>query len=57
MTIRLDNIDSFPTLLLYAIIYVNHIIIFDYVAVDYCRVVLSGDENEDYINASYIDVS
>jgi protein tyrosine phosphatase len=24
---------------------------------DYCRVVLSGDENDDYINASYIDVS
>ena len=24
---------------------------------DYCRVVLSGDENQDYINASYIDVS
>ncbi|CAB3995581.1 receptor-type tyrosine- phosphatase epsilon-like isoform X1 [Paramuricea clavata] len=25
------------------------------VTYDYCRVVLSGDENEDYINASYID--
>ena len=23
---------------------------------DHCRVVLSGDETEDYINASYIDV-
>ncbi|CAB4015126.1 receptor-type tyrosine- phosphatase delta isoform X4 [Paramuricea clavata] len=25
------------------------------VTYDYCRVVLSGDENDDYINASYID--
>ncbi len=24
---------------------------------DYCRVVLSGGEKDDYINASYIDVS
>ena len=24
---------------------------------DHCRVVLSGDEKDDYINASYIDVS
>ena len=40
----------------------NHLIYFDhlmnifYVTVDHCRVVLSGDETEDYINASFIDV-
>ena len=43
-----------PLCILYALGYKLNVsvIILD----DHCRVVLSGDETEDYINASYIDV-
>ena len=39
-------------------LFTDYNMIFDIIITDdYCRVVLSGDEREDYINASHIDVS
>ena len=43
---------------LYFSVFVNFVLrSFVIILDDYCRVVLSGGENDDYINATYIDVS
>jgi protein tyrosine phosphatase len=39
------------------LLYIDHDIIMYFFTDDYSRVVLSGDETEDYINASFVDVS
>ena len=43
-----------PLCILYATGYKPNVSVI--ISDDHCRVVLSGDETEDYINASYIDV-